>query len=71
VEIVIRETAEKTPSQTIADPILKCLVEMEETVQQLTQLEEVNGNMAMNQADSLIQLASDIVETLTGEKVED
>ena len=71
VEIVVRETAEKAQPQMINDPVLKCLVEMEGIVQQLSQLEEVNGESAMKQADNLIQLASDIVETLTGEKIED
>ena len=70
VEIVIRETAEKKVGD-IADPVLKCLVEVEEAVQQLGQLEEMDGERAMKQADSLIQLASDIVETLTEEKIED
>ena len=70
VEIVVRETAEKK-SQDIADPVLKCLVEVEEAVQQLGQLEEMDGERAMKQADDLIQLASDIVETLTEEKMED
>lgn len=69
IEIVVREAAEKT--QTIDDPVLRTLVEMEETVQQLLQVEEVDGEKAMKQADSLVQLASDIVETLTGEKIED
>jgi hypothetical protein len=40
-------------------------------VQQLAQLEEVDGERAMKQADNLVQLASDIVETLTEEKVEE
>ncbi len=71
VEIVVRETAEKTQSQMIEDPVLKCLVEIEGMVQQLSQLEEVDGERAMKQADNLIQLASDIVETLTEEKIED
>jgi hypothetical protein len=71
VEIVVRETAEKTQLQTIEDPILKCLIEIEGTVQQLSQLEEIDGERAMKQADSLIQLASEIVETLTEQKIED
>ena len=71
IEIVVRETAEKTQLQTIEDPILKCLVEIEGTVQQLSQLEEVDGERAMKQADNLIQLASEIVETLTEQKIED
>ena len=69
VETVIRETAEKM--RTIDDPVLKFLVEIEATIQQLTQVEEVDGEKAMKQADNLVQLASDIVETLTGEKTEE
>jgi len=71
VEIVVREAAEKTRTQAIDDPVLKCLVEIEEMVQQLAQLEEVDGDRAMRQADNLVQLASDIVETLTEEKIEE
>jgi hypothetical protein len=69
IQIVIREAAEK--AQTIDDPFLRVLVEIEGTVQQLLQVEEVDGEKAMKQADSLVQLASDIIETLTGEKIED
>ena len=69
IEIVIREAAEKM--QTIDDPVLRALVEMEESVQQLMQVEEVDGEKAMKQADNLVQLASDIVETMIGEKIED
>jgi hypothetical protein len=69
IESVIREATQKT--QTAADPFLRCLIEIEETLQQLAQLGEVDGEKAMKQADSLVQLASDIVETLTGEKIED
>jgi len=45
-------------------------VEIEAIVQQLTQLEEVNGEVMMKQADTLVQIASDIVETLTEERIE-
>jgi hypothetical protein len=68
VEIVVREAAERT--QTIEDPVLKCLVEVEEIVQRLGQMQEVDGEKAMKQADSLLELATDIVETLTEEKIE-
>jgi hypothetical protein len=71
VEIVVRETAETVQPQMISDPVLKCLVEIEGIVHQLSQLEEVDAERAMKQADTLIQLASDIVETLTEEKIED
>jgi len=70
VEIVVRETAEKMQAP-ISDPVLKFLVEIEALFQQLTQIEEVDGEKAMKQADDLVRLASDIVETLTEEKVED
>jgi hypothetical protein len=69
VEIAIREAAEKI--QTINDPLLRFLVQIEEMMQQLAQMGEVNGEVAMKKADNLIQLASDIVEVLTGEKIED
>jgi hypothetical protein len=68
IEIVIREATEK--AQTIGDPFLRCLVEIEEIVQQLAHMGEVDGEKAMKQADNLVQLASDIVETLTGERIE-
>jgi len=69
IENIIRETSEKT--QMLGDPVLRCLVGIEEMVQQLLQFGEADGEIAMKQADNLIQLASDIVEALTGEKVKD
>jgi hypothetical protein len=69
IEIVIRETAER--AQTIEDPVLKCLVEIEGTIQRLAQVEEMDGERAMKQADDLVRLASDIVETVIGEKIEE
>jgi hypothetical protein len=69
IEPVIREAAEKP--QMINDPFLKFLVNIEEMLQEFTQLGEVDGEKALKKADSLIQLASDIVETLTQEKIED
>jgi hypothetical protein len=70
VELVVRETVEKMQTP-ISDPVLKFLVEIEAMFQQLTQIEEVDGEKAMKQADDLVRLASDVVETLTEEKVED
>ncbi len=68
IENVVREAMEKP--QMGNDPVLKCLIEIEGIMQQLAQLEEVNEEKAIQQANSLIQIASEIVETLTGEKVE-
>jgi len=69
IENVVREAVEKM--QFGNDPVLRCLVEIERMMQQMAQLEEVNEEKAVKQADSLIQLASEIVETMIGEKVED
>jgi len=68
IENIIKETAHQ--AQTINDPILRCLIEVEVMVQQMAQLGEVDGEQAIKKADNLIQLASDIVETMTGEKIE-
>jgi hypothetical protein len=68
IEILIREEVGK--AKPTNDSVLRFLVEIEEIVQQLTQLEEVNGEVIMKQADTLVQIASDIVETLTEEKME-
>lgn len=68
IEVVVREAAERT--QAIEDPVLKCLVEVEAAVQSLTQLQEVDGEKALKKADDLLQLATDIVETLTEEKIQ-
>lgn len=68
VENIVREAMEK--SQVVNDPVLKCLVEIEEIMQQMTQVEEIDEEKAIKQADSLIQTASEIVEAVIGEKVE-
>ncbi len=68
IEILIRDEVGK--AKAADDSILRFLVEIEETVQQLAQLEEVNGEAMMKQADTLVQIASDIVETLTEERIE-
>jgi hypothetical protein len=68
IEILIREEVAKNPQTT--DPILKFLIEIETIVQQISQLEEVNGDALMHQADSIVEIATDIVETLTQEKFE-
>ena len=65
IENIIKETSEKT--QTISDPVLRCLIGIEETIRELNQLKQADGETTMKQADNLIELASDIVETLTGE----
>jgi hypothetical protein len=68
IEILIREEVAKNPQPN--DAVLRFLIEIETIVQQISQLEEVNGDAVMKQADSLVEIATDIVETLTQEKFE-
>jgi hypothetical protein len=69
IENIIKETTKK--AQTISDPVLRCLIGIEETAEELNQLKQADGETTMKQADNLIELVSDIVETLTGEIAED
>jgi hypothetical protein len=68
IEILLREEVLKNPLTT--DSVLRFLMEIEGSVQQLAQLEEVNSDAMMKQADTLVGIATDIVETLTEEKFE-
>jgi hypothetical protein len=68
IEVLIREEARK--AKPTNDSILRFLIEIEEIVQQLAQLEEVNGEAMMKQADTLVQIATHIAETLTEERYE-
>lgn len=67
IEILIREEVAKSPATN--DSVLRFLIEVETLVQQISQLEEVNGDAMMKQADSIVDIATDIVETLTQEKL--
>jgi hypothetical protein len=69
IEVLLREEVAKP--QATKDSVLRFLVEIEGVVQQLTELEEVNGEAVMQQADTLVQIASDIVETLVEERPKD
>ena len=68
IEVLLRDEGGKPHASN--DSILRFLIEIEGAVQQLTQLEEVNGDAVLQQADTLVQIASDIVETLTDERIE-
>jgi hypothetical protein len=68
IETLLRDEVAK--AQVSNDSILRFLVEIEGAVQQLAQLDEVNGEAVMQQADTLVKIASDIVETLTDEPTE-
>jgi hypothetical protein len=66
IEILVREEVMKKSATN--DSILRFLMEIESIVQQMPQLEEVNGDAMMKQADLIVGIATDIVETLTQEK---
>ncbi|HII85380.1 TPA: hypothetical protein HA273_02110 [Candidatus Bathyarchaeota archaeon] len=68
IEVLIRDEAGKNKPSN--DSILRFLIGIEGVVQQMTQIEEVNGEIIMMQADTLVQIASEIVETLTEERLE-
>ncbi len=68
IEVLVREELGK--QKPANDIILRFLIEMEQTVQQLGQLEEINGDAMMKQADTIVQVASEFVETFTEEKSE-
>ncbi len=68
IEILIREEVQKNPNTN--DSVLRFLIDLEGMVQQISQLEEVNGEAMMRQADSIVEIATNIVETLTQEKFE-
>ena len=53
--------------QFVEDPVLKFLVEIERTVQQIAQRPRSDSGKVMEQVNDLVQLASEIVELFTGE----
>jgi len=68
VEAIVRQVI--LTKQTVEDPILRCLVEIERTVQQAAQAPESERERVMKQAGDLIQTASDIVKLFTGAKAD-
>jgi hypothetical protein len=66
IEVLLREELVKN-SQT-NDTVLKFLIELESTVEALSHAEEINSDIMMKQADTLVNVATEFVETLTQEK---
>ncbi|MCD6243365.1 hypothetical protein J7K06_06785 [Candidatus Bathyarchaeota archaeon] len=52
----------------VKDPILKCLVEIDEMMEFISELPESERGRALRHVNELIQIASEIVELFTGEK---
>lgn len=66
LEAIVHQTMkDKKP---IEDPILRCLVEIELTVQQVAKGPGSDRELIFQQVNELIQTASDIVQLFTGEK---
>ena len=66
IEIFLREELIKNPQTN--DSILKFLIELESIVEALSHAEEINSDVVMKQADALVNVATEFVETLTQEK---
>jgi len=68
VEAIVRQAVFK--KQLVKDPVLRCLMEIEKTVQEVAQVPDSDRERAIKQADDIIQIASDIVKLFTGEKAD-
>jgi len=68
LESIVRQTVMK--KQSVKDPVLRCLVEIERTVQKVAQTPDADKENAFKQADDLIQIASDIVGLFIGEEAD-
>lgn len=66
VEGIVHETIRNR--RLVEDPILKFLVEIEFSIQQIIQMPEANQEETMKQANEIVKMASEIVELFTDEK---
>lgn len=66
IEAIVHQTMKKR--KPIGDPILRCLVEIEQTVRQVANEPQSDHEKMFEEVNKLIQTASDIVELFTGEK---
>jgi hypothetical protein len=68
IEAIVREAVFK--KQLVKDPILNTLVEIEKTVQQISQIPESESETVMKQADAIVGIALNIVNLFTGVKLD-
>ena len=59
IETIVIQTAGR--KQAISDPILRCLVDIERTIQEFSQTEEVEITKAIQHGDDMVKMASEIV----------
>jgi len=68
VEAIVKQTIIK--NELVKDPALRCLVEIEKTVEELAQVPESEIDKAMERAADIVQIAVDIVKLFTGEQAD-
>lgn len=68
IEAIVRENILR--KETAKDPTLRCLVEIEKSVEELAQISESDTEKAMEQAGDIVQIAYDIVSLFTGEQAD-
>ena len=68
IEAIVRQTAFKR--ELVKDPALRCLVEIEKTVQEIAAAPDTDVENSLKQADEIVQTANDIVTLFTGENAD-
>lgn len=68
IETIVIQTAGK--KQAITDPILRCLVEIERTIQEFSHTDDVEISKAIQHGGDMVKMASEIVELFTEEKLD-
>ncbi len=68
IEAIVRQTVFK--KELVKDPALRCLVEIERTVQEIAAQPDTDLEKNLKQANEIVQTANDIVKLFTGENVD-
>lgn len=68
IEAIVRQTILK--QQSLEEPVLRFLVEIEGMIQKIAVTADLEREKAFEQADELIQMASEIVKLFVDEKVD-
>lgn len=67
IESIVYQSLSAQP-QLKKEPTLKCLIEIEKTIQKLSQTSDSQLPETIDEANNVMQVASDIVELFAGEK---
>jgi hypothetical protein len=68
IEAIVRQTVYN--KELVKDPALRCLVEIEKTVQEIAAAPDADLENNIKQANEVIQTAKDIVRLFTGENAD-